>query len=222
MRPETMNAALPNPRLRNPLILPDGHADPATVFLNQVIDHPNIEIGDWTYYNDRRMPEDYATTLAPYLFRGAPERLRIGRFCQIAEGVQFITATANHAMGGVSTYPFSVFDPPRFGSYRASLPAGRDNVVGNDCWLGREAMLLPGAELGNGVIVAGRAVVRGKVPHYAVVLGNPARILRMRYDTETTKRLLDLAWWDWPASRIAEALPAIETGDIEALEMYAG
>lgn len=208
---------LPDPRTRNPLILPNGEADPATVFLSEVIDHPNIHIGDWTYYNDRTLPDDYAGTLAPYLFAGAPEHLRIGRFCQIAEGVQFITATANHPMSGASTYPFATFDPPRFPHYRSALPRGHDTLVGHDCWIGREAMLLPGAELGNGVIVGARAVVRGKVPDYAVVTGNPATVIRMRYDAATVAVLLDLAWWTWPAARIAQAIGAIETGDIAEL-----
>lgn len=212
-----MSFSLPNPRQRNPLRLPDGSYDPATVFLSEVIDHPNIEVGDWTYYNDRRLPEDYAETLAPYLFPGAPEHLRIGRFCQIAQGVQFVTATANHPMTGISTFPFSVFDPPRFMGYRASLPRGRYTIVGHDCWIGREAMLLPGAELGNGVIVAARAVVRGKVPDYAIVGGNPAEMIRMRYDADTVERLLQIAWWDWPADQIERAIPAIEAGDVAAL-----
>lgn len=208
---------LPDPTSRNPLILPTGDADPATVFLNQVIDHPNITVGDWTYYNDRRLPENYADTLAPYLFVGAPERLKIGKFCQIAEGVQFITATANHPMTGVSTYPFAVFDPPRFAGYRASLPRGRDTIVGHDCWIGREAMLLPGAKLGNGVIVAGRAVVRGKVPDFAIVAGNPATVQRLRFAKEEIEMLLRLEWWHWEPDAIARAVPLIEAGDITAL-----
>jgi len=135
----TNSGRLPDPRLRNPLIFPNGAADPATVFLSCVIDHPNIEIGDWTYYNDRDLPDDYAGAIAPYLFPGAPEELRIGKFCQIAQGVQFLTATANHPMTGLSTFPFAIYDPPRLKTYRSSLPRGRDNVVGHDCWIGREA-----------------------------------------------------------------------------------
>jgi virginiamycin A acetyltransferase len=212
-----MPFALPDPTLRNPLILPDGTHDPATVFLNQVIDHPNIEIGDWTYYNDRRLPENYAETLAPYLFPGAPERLEIGRFCQIAEGVEFITSTANHPMAGISTYPFAVFDPPRFGSYRSSLPRGRDTSVGHDCWIGRGAVLLPGAKLGNGVIIAANAVVRGTVPDYAVVGGNTAEVFRMRFTDKDIETLLDLRWWDWPKAAIEAALPALEAGDVASL-----
>lgn len=208
---------LPDPTLRNPLVLPTGDVDPATVFLNQVIDHPNISVGDWTYYNDRRLPQNYAETLAPYLFPGAPEHLRIGKFCQIAEGVQFVTATANHPMGGISTYPFAVFEPPRFIDYRASLPRGRDTIVGHDCWIGREAMLLPGAELGNGVIVAGGAVVRGKVPDFAIVAGNPATVQRMRFTENEVATLLKLEWWHWEPEAIAVAIPLIEAGDVAAL-----
>lgn len=212
-----MPFTLPDPSVRNPLLLPDGKHDPATVFLNQVINHPNIEIGDWTYYNDRRLPDNYADTLAPYLFPGAPERLKIGRFCQIAEGVEFITATANHPMSGISTYPFAVFDPPRFGGYRSSLPRGRDTIVGNDCWIGRGAVLLPGARLGNGVVVAANAVVRGAIPDYAVVGGNTAEVIRMRFSKQEVETLLQLRWWDWPADAIENALPAIEDGDVSAL-----
>ena len=208
---------LPDPRTRNPLVFPDGTHDPATVFLSQVIDHPNIQVGDWTYYNDRSLPDDYAGTLAPYLFPGAPEQLHIGRFCQIAQGVQFITATANHPMDGISTYPFGVFDPDRMGTYRASLPRGRDTIVGHDCWIGREALLMPGAELGCGVIVAARAVVRGKIPDYAVVSGNPATIIRMRFKPAEIAQLLDLAWWSWPPDKIAQNLHLIEQGNVLAL-----
>lgn len=214
---DKLEFCLPDPKSRNPLILPTGAVDPATVFLNQVIDHPNITIGDWTYYNDRRLPENYAETLAPYLFPGAPEQLRIGKFCQIAEGVQFITATANHPMTGISTYPFPIFDSPRFAEYRASLPRGRDTIIGHDCWIGREAMLLPGAELGHGVIVAGRAVVRGKIPDFAIVAGNPATVQRMRFTDDQIATLLELEWWHWEPEAIAAALPVIEAGDISAL-----
>ncbi len=213
-----MTAPLPDPSLRNPLILPNGEADPATVHLATVIDHPNIHVGARTYYNDSTLPDDYAVTIAPYLFAGAPEHLHIGTFCQIAQGAQFITASANHAMDGLSTYPFAIFDQARMPTYRASLPRGRDTVIGNDCWIGREAMLMPGAELGNGVIVAARAVVRGRVPDYAIVSGNPATITRMRFSDADIARMLALAWWDWPDERISQAVPHIEASDIDQLE----
>lgn len=208
---------LPNPTERNPLVLPDGSRDAGTVFLNTVIDHPNIEVGAYTYYHDNNLPKDYAGTIAPYLFQGSPEKLKIGKFCQIAKGAQFITASANHPMTGISSYPFAVFDPPRFMTYRSSLPRGDDTVVGNDCWIGREAVLMPGATLGNGVIVGTRAVVTGHVPDYAIVAGNPAKIIRMRFSDSDIAKLLDLAWWDWEPERIERAIPAIEAADVDAL-----
>ena len=208
---------LPDPKERNPLLLPDGTRDNATVFLNQVIDHPNIEIGDFTYANNAREPVDFAASLAPYLYPGAPEYLKIGKFCQIAFGVQFVTATANHPMEGVSTYPFAIFDPPRFMSYRSSLPRGKDTVIGNDCWIGREAMLLPGATLGNGVIVGARAVVSGNVPDYAIVAGNPAKIIRMRFSDDRILQLNQICWWDWEIEKIDRFVEAIEGGDMEKL-----
>ena len=211
---------LAEPTQQHPLILPDGSRDAATVFLNQVIDHPNITIGDYTYLNDSGAPKDYAAHLAPYLFPGAPEHLKIGKFCQIAQGVQFITATANHPMAGISTYPFAIFDPPRFMTYRSSLPRGKDTLIGNDCWIGREAMLLPGASLGNGVIVGARAVVSGSFPDYAIVAGNPARIIRMRFSDEQIMTLNRICWWDWDIEQIESAIETIESADIEKLSEF--
>ena len=124
---------LPDSYSRNPLIFPDGSRDKGTVFLNQVIDHPNIEIGDFTYFHNASLPEDYAAHLARYVFLGAPEQLKIGKFCQIAQGVQIITATTNHPMNDISTYPFAVFDPARFPTCRETLPRGKDTIIGNDC-----------------------------------------------------------------------------------------
>ena len=209
---------LPNPSEINPLILPNGSRDAATVFLSAVIDHPNIEIGAFTYYNDSRFPEDYASSIAPYLFAGAPEKLQIGKFCQIAQGAQFITSTANHPMDGISTYPFAIFDPPRFASYRSNLPVGSNTVIGNDCWFGREATVLPGATIGNGVIIGAKSVVAGNIPDYAVVVGNPGRVIRMRFSDDIIAKLLDLAWWDWNEVHISAAIDAIENNNVDALE----
>jgi virginiamycin A acetyltransferase len=202
------------------LILPDGSRNKATVFLNQVIDHPNIEVGDFTYAHDSSEPEDFATRLAPYLFPGAPEHLKIGKFCQIAHGAQFITATANHPLSGISTYPFAIFDPPRLMSYRSALPRGKDNIVSHDCWIGREAMLLPGASLGNGVIVGARAVISGSVPDYAIVAGNPAKVVRMRFSDDKIAELNRICWWNWDVAKIQSAVEVIEGADIEELSKF--
>lgn len=212
---------LPDARTRHPLIFPDGSRHQASVYLNQAIDHPNWSIGDYSYAHDETRPEDWAAQLAPYLYAGAPERLTIGRFAQIAQGARFITQSANHQMTGVSTYPFGIFDPERFASFRGGFAQARDTVIGNDVWIGAQAMILPGARLGDGVIVGARAVVGGRVPDYAVVAGNPAQIVRMRFNDDEIETLKRLAWWDWPKAAIETAISALETGDVAALARLA-
>jgi virginiamycin A acetyltransferase len=211
-----------NPALRHPLVLPDGTEHPNMVHLSVAIDHPNWQVGRFAYANDFDPPEggrgDWAARLAPYLYPGAPERLRIGPFCQIAHGARFITASANHPMEGLSTYPFAVFDPATLAAFRDSFAGLPDTVVGPDCWIGHGAILLPGARLGAGVIVGAGAVVSGEVPPYAVVAGNPARIVRHRFDPGQVDRLLALAWWDWDVARIAASVGALAAGDPDALE----
>lgn len=198
-----------------PVLLPDGSAHKGTVFLDQVIEHPNFEVGAYSYASDFDPPEDWAAHLAPYLFAGGPDRLRIGRYCQIAHNVRFITSGANHAVDGITTFPFPIFDPAEIGSYR---PDSRDTVIGHDVWLGYGAIVCPGAQIGNGVIVGAGAVVRGAVPDYAVVTGNPATVVRMRFDPQTIATLLALAWWDWPEDRVRAAMPALMSGDVAALD----
>lgn len=204
-----------------PMRFPDGRVNTGLVHLNRVIDHPNIRIGDFTYASSFAPPDDWAARLAPYLYPGAPERLEIGRFGQIADGVRIITASANHPMRGLSTYPFAIFDHARVGDYIDQISELPDTVIGHDVWLGDGTVILPGARLGNGVIVGARAVVAGVVPDYAVVAGNPARLLRMRFDAPTVARLNALAWWDWPIERIGAATEALAQADIAALERIA-
>ena len=210
-----------DPDAAHPMRFPDGRLNEGLVHLNRVIDHPNVQVGDFTYASSFDPPADWAARLAPYLYPGAPERLRIGRFGQIADGVKFITASANHPMRGLSTYPFAIFDHARVGDYIDQIGGLPDTVVGHDAWLGDGAVLLPGARLGNGVIVGARAVVAGVVPDYAVVAGNPARVIRMRFDAQTVARLNALAWWDWPIERIDAATGVLAEADIAALERIA-
>lgn len=204
--------------LRHPIILPDGSPHAGTVHLNQVIDHPNITVGDYSYYSGFETPPDYAAALAPYLYPGAPERVAIGKFCQIAHGVRIITSSANHAMDGFSTYPFAVFNPGLIGSYAATIGNRRDTAIGNDVWLGFESVVMPGVTIGNGAIIAARAVVTSDVPDYAIVAGNSGRVIRLRFDDDVVERLLAIAWWNWEVERIARNVDAITGADIDALE----
>lgn len=206
-----------DPALRHPMRFPDGRTNPCIAHLPAVIDHPNINVGSYTYANDFDPPDDWAARLAPYLYPGAPERLVIGRFCQIAHGVRFITASANHAMDGLTTFPFAIFDPEALEHYKGALQDLPDTTIGSDVWIGHGALILPGVRLGNGVIVGAGAVVSRDVPDYAVVAGNPAGVVRKRYTEQEIDSLLALAWWDWPDDRIAAALPVLATGDPAAL-----
>ncbi len=213
----------PNPDQIHPVRFPDGTTHDKTVFLNQAIQHPNIHVGDYTYYSDATLNRDtdLAARLAPYLFEGAPEQIHIGRFCQIAEGVQIITQSANHDMSGFTTFPFPIFDPKQIASYRSDLPRGEDVVVGHDVWVGRGAVLMPKARIGDGAIIAAGAVVQGDVPPYAIFGGNPAKLIRMRFDPPVIARLLTLAWWNWPPEKIARAQPLLVARDLDGLEALA-
>lgn len=204
----------------HPLTFPDGTLHRDMVHLARVIDHPNIEVGDYSYANDFDPPaqDGWAARLAPYLYPDAPERLVIGRFCQIAHGVRFITASANHAMGGITTYPFAVFDPATLAEARAGIDPLPDTVIGHDVWIGHGALILPGARIGSGAIVGAATVVAGEVAPYTIVAGNPARVIRSRFSSRDVGRLLRIGWWNWPPDRIRTALPALLAGEIDTLE----
>lgn len=208
----------------HPMVMPDGTVVRQVVHLNRVIDHPRIEIGDFSYYSDFGEVADYAARLAPYLFPLSLERLIIGKFVQIAHGTCFVTSTANHDMRGFSTYPFPTFTmTPETTS--ADIQAmfqipGRkgDTVVGNDVWFGMNVTVMPGVTIGDGAIAAAGSVIVSDVPAYTIVGGNPAQILKQRFDDETIAALQRIRWWDWPVETIEANLDAVTGADIDALE----
>ncbi len=209
--------SFPDPSHSHPVLLADGTPHRGTVFLRGVLNHPRIDVGDYTYASAHHPPPDWAAHLAPYLYDFSPERLSIGRFCQIADGAQFITASANHRHDGISTFPFAVFGGgARQG--RPSLPdPGPDTLVGHDVWIGQGARILPGAQIGNGVIVGAGAVVSGHVPSYSIVAGNPARTIRRRFDPAEIALLEEICWWNWPIEEILRHEAIICGGDVQAL-----
>ena len=209
----------PNPDIKHPIPM-----HPRVGFLRPLVDAANVEIGDFTYYDDPDGPEHFVDkcVLHHYDFIGA--RLVIGRFCAIAEGARFIMNGANHAMSGFSTYPFNIFGhgweegfDPR--SWERELRG--DTVIGNDVWIGMEAIILPGVTVGDGAIIGARAVVAADVPAYAIVAGNPAHVIKRRFDDRTIERLLAIAWWDWPVEKIGDNLDAIRGADLARLEEVA-
>ena len=210
----------PAPETRYPITLPDGSLHRDTVFLRAVIDHRRWVIGDYSYASSETPPEDWAKTLAPYLYEFSEDRLILGKFCQIADSVRFITAGANHRYDGFSSYPFAIFHRQFEGA--ASLPGpGRDTVIGHDVWIGQGAKILPGAQIGNGAIIGAGAVVGGRVAPYQVVIGNPGRVMRARFAPDVVARLQALCWWDWPIAHIVAHEAAICGADIVALEAAA-
>ena len=205
-----------NKDARHPITLPDGTRIKTAVYMKNVIDHPRITVGDFSYYSDFDAPEEVAFTIAPYLFPLSRETLTIGKFVQIAHGVKFITSSANHPMGGVTSYPFRIFSPETIADY-VDLPA-KDTVVGNDVWFGHEALVMPGVTIGDGAIVASRAVVTRDVAPYTIVGGNPAALIRKRFSDEVIADLLEIRWWDWPPELIEENLQALESADMDRLK----
>lgn len=213
-----MHDLYPTPDTRHPVPLPDGSVHAGTVFLKAAIDHPRWEIGDYSFASAHNPPDDWAFHLAPYLYDFSPERLIIGKFCQIADGVTFITASANHRYDGFTSFPFAIFGGgPAAG--RPSMPApGRDTVLGHDVWLGQGARVLPGARIGTGSIIGAGAVVSGEIPPYSIVTGNPGSVRRRRFAPGVIDALLTLAWWEWPIERILQEEEALCSGDRGLLE----
>lgn len=198
-----------------PVTAPDGTEIKNTVQLANVIDHPRMDIGAFSYASDFTCPADWASTLAPYLFPFSPEKLTIGKFVQIAHGVKFITSSANHPMEGFSTYPFRIFNLTETGGY-PDLPF-RDTVIGHDVWIGYGACIMPGVTIGSGAIIAAGAVVTGNVEPYAIMGGNPAQLIRKRFAEDIISALLEVAWWDWETDKIERHIKALEQADLPAL-----
>jgi virginiamycin A acetyltransferase len=143
----------------------------------------------------------------------------IGKFCAIGRGARFIMNGANHKLSGISTYPFHIFGQgwEKCEPQPEELPFKGDTIIGNDVWIGYEALIMPGVKIGNGAIVASRAVVTSDVPPYTVVGGNPARTVKQRFDPASVDVLESLAWWDWPVETITRHLDLIVSGDVAAL-----
>jgi virginiamycin A acetyltransferase len=192
---------------------------PQICYIRNTVDNPQIQVGEYSYYDDPEDSEGFARNVL-YLFPFIGDRLIIGRYCAIARGATFVMNGANHRMSGFSTYPFNIFGNgwERSTPLPQELPYKGDTVVGNDVWIGYEAMLMPGVRVGDGAIVAARSVVGSDVPAYAIVAGNPARVVRMRYDEAQVQRLQRIAWWNWDADKVSRNLELIVGADLDALE----
>lgn len=194
-----------------------------TVYLKNVITKPNIEVGDFTIYNDFcHDPKDFEKNNVLYHYSINHDKLTIGKFCSIACGAKFLMTSANHTLKSFSTYTFPIFYEEW--DQTAKITDAWENkgniVIENDVWIGYEAVILSGVHIGNGAIIGARAVVTKDVPPYAIVGGVPAKIIKMRFPDDTVANLQAMKWWDWPREKIAQALPAIQAGDMEAMKKF--
>ena len=196
----------PNPNTIHPIAGYDKE-----IYVKPTIKNPNIVVGDFTYIADSEF-ESHVTH--HYDFIG--DKLIIGKFCQIAAGVEFVMNGANHQMNAVSTFPFYTLEgwkmkPPA----KSDLPFKGDTVIGNDVWIGQNAVILPGVHIGDGAIIGANSVVGSDVEPYTVVVGNPAEPIRYRFDEELTSLLLKFKWWDKPIEEINELIPLLTNSDLE-------
>lgn len=203
----------PNPDDKSPM-----KGFPQVGYLKNYITSENITVGDYTYYDDPQGPERFESNVL-YHFPFIGDKLIIGKFCAIGKNVTFIMNGANHKTSGFSTYPFQIFGQgwEKVMPEAGELPYKGDTEVGHDVWIGLEATLMPGVKVGHGAIIASKSVVVTDVPAYSVVGGNPAKVIKYRFDESTISELLAIAWWNWSAEKITEHLEAIVGCDLMAL-----
>lgn len=189
---------------------------PRLGFLKNFIANPNIQVGDFTYYDDPDGIDNFETKNVLYHFDFVGDKLIIGKFCQLATGVRFIMNGANHGLQGFTTYPFKIFGKPFENLSRLSDKKG-NTVIGNDVWIGYDVTIMPGVMVGDGAIIASKSVVTKNVESYSIVGGNPAQHIRHRFSKEIIDLLLELKWWDWDINTIAKYANVILDDDLKAL-----
>lgn len=196
--------------------------DKKTVYLKNIISNPNIIVGDYTMYHDLlNDPKEFEINNVLYQYPINRDKLKIGKFCSIACGTKFLFNSANHALDSLSTYPFPLFFE-EWNLEKEKVTEAWDNrgdiVIGNDVWIGYEAVILSRVTIGDGAIIGTRAVVTKDVPPYTIVGGVPAKPIRKRFDEKVIKELLKIKWWDWTEEKIARNIENIKTGCIERLK----
>ena len=199
----------PNPNTVHPIAGYDKE-----IYVKPTIKNPNIIVGDFTYIADSEF-ESHVTH--HYDFIG--DKLIIGKFCQIAAGVEFVMNGANHQMNAVSTFPFYTLEgwkmnPPA----KKDLPFKGDTVIGNDVWIGQNATILPGVHIGDGAIIGANSIVGSDIEPYTIVVGNPAEVIRYRFDEDLTELLLKFKWWDKPIEEINELIPILTSSDLDKVK----
>lgn len=200
-----------------------GHS---TVYLKNIITSPMIEVGEYTIYDDFvNDPRDFERNNVLYHYPECNnDKLKIGKFCSIACGAKFLFNAANHTINSLSTYPFPIFfEEWNLDTDTTSIAKAWDNkgdiIIGNDVWIGYEAVILAGVTIGDGAIIASHAVVTKDVPPYTIVGGVPAKIIKKRFDERTIDKLIELRWWDWSKEDIRRNINAIQSGNLDDIQV---
>ena len=203
----------------NPDAIYPNDAIKSICYIKNIILHPNIIVGDYTYYNDIDGAEKFEEHVTHhYDFIG--DKLIIGKFCAIAKGIEFIMNGANHRMNSVTTYPFNIM----VNGWEKAMPSLEDfpfkgdTVVGNDVWIGQNVTVMPGVHIGDGVIIAANSVVTKDVPPYHIVGGNPSKIIKKRFEDELIDYLLKLKWWLWSAEKIFANIEILCCSDLDKIK----
>lgn len=203
------NGKMPNPNVRHPIAGYDKE-----IYVKPTIKNPNIIVGDFTYIAD----SDFESHVTHH-YEWLGDKLIIGKFCQIAAGVEFMMNGANHQMNAVSTFPFYTLegwdmDPPAL----SDLPLKGDTVIGNDVWIGQNSVILPGVHIGDGAIIGANSVVGSDVEPYMIMVGNPAKVLRKRFDDKLIDLLLKFKWWEKNIEEINDIIPIITSSDLDKVK----
>lgn len=184
------------------------------IYVKPTLTNPNISVGDFTYIADSDF-ESHVTHIYPWI----GDKLIIGKFCQIASGTEFVMNGANHQMNAVSTFPFYTLEGWDMDAPDTSeMPMKGDTVIGNDVWIGQNAVILPGVHIGDGAIIGANAIVGSDVEPYSIVIGNPARILRKRFDDELIDLMLKWRWWDKSIDEINSLIPILTNGNLDEVK----
>ena len=190
--------------------------------LDQQVTNPNIVVGRYSYYSGYYHGHGFDDCARYLMTTPGTDRLVIGSFCSIGSGAAFIMAgNQGHRNDWISTFPFAyVPEAPEFAGAIDAFEAAGDTVIGNDVWIGSEAIVMPGVTVGHGALIGTRAVVTRNVEPYTIVGGNPAKPIRKRFADAAIAQLLEMAWWDWPTDRLTAAMPLLCAADIPALHRF--
>ena len=204
------NGKTPDPNVIHPIAGYDKE-----IYVKLTLQNPNIIVGDFTYIADSEF-ERHVTNFYPW----SRDKLIIGKFCQIAAGVEFVMNDANHQMNAVSTFPFYTLEGWDMDAPAASdMPFKRDTVIGNDAWMGQNAVILPGVHIGDGAIIGANSIVGKNVDPYTIIVGNPARVVRKRFDDELIDLLLRFKWWDRDIEEINTLIPILTSNNLEKVKV---